>query len=87
VQELTGTQLEIQSSKQVRSECHRIGFASSDTSKGIELDAKATQPSYALPWYEWWPERPVYFGEDLQLNIGDTVFMNVTATGPTSGTM
>ncbi|UNI19463.1 hypothetical protein JDV02_005645 [Purpureocillium takamizusanense] len=37
-------------------------------------------------WYEWYPEPPVYYGDQLAVKAGDEVRMSVNATSGTSGT-
>lgn len=37
-------------------------------------------------WYEWYPEPPVYYGQDFPVQAGDTIRMSVNATSTNSGT-
>lgn len=37
-------------------------------------------------WYEWYPEPPVYYGDQFPVSAGDQIRMSVNATSTTSGT-
>lgn len=55
--------------------------------KGIESDDGSYYPQFR-GYYEWYPEDAQFFSTDeLPLSSGDTLYVNITATSATTGTI
>lgn len=52
----------------------------------LQTGVQALGDGTVSAWYEWYPEPPVYYGDQFPVKGGDKLRMTVNATSPTSGT-